>query len=127
MWFKQLQLFQLPEKKFSLDEITEKLEQLAFIPCLPSLPYSTGWVSPVDEENAPMIRNVNGYMMVCIQIEEKILPGVVVRQELKEKIKQMETSQDRKIRSKEKLSLKDEITYTLLPRALANHWFNQCF
>jgi recombination associated protein RdgC len=117
MWFKQLQLFKLPKQTFSVETITEKLEQLAFTPCLPSFPYSTGWVSPVDEDDAPLVRAVNGYIMVCIQIEEKILPNIVISQELKEKIKQIESGQDRKVRQKEKLSLKDEITFTLLPRA----------
>lgn len=117
MWFKQLQIYKLPKISLSLEEITEKLEQLAFTPCLPSFPYSTGWISPVDEEDAPILRTINGCIMVCIQIEEKILPNIVVTQELKEKIKQIETGQDRKVRQKEKLSLKDEITFTLLPRA----------
>jgi len=134
MWFKQIQLFQLPKQNFSIPEITEKLEQLTFKPCLPSLPYSTGWVSPIDEENAPILRSVNGYIMLCMQIEEKILPNVVITQELKEKIKQIEASQDRRVRQKEKMSLKDEITFTLMPKAFSkisrfyayidtkNHW-----
>jgi recombination associated protein RdgC len=134
MWFKQLQLFKLPAKNFSLAEITENLEQLAFQPCLPSLPYSTGWVSPVDEDDAPIVRAVNGCIMICIQIEEKILPNIVVRQEVLEKVKKIEATQDRRVRQKEKLTLKDEITFSLLPRAFSklsrlyayidtrNHW-----
>ena len=119
MWFKQIQLYKLPKINLSLEDITAKLEQLAFTPCPPSFPYSTGWVSPVDEDDAPIIRSINGCMMVCIQVEEKILPNVVITQELKDKIKQIESGQDRKVRQKEKLSLKDEITFTLLPRAFS--------
>lgn len=134
MWFKQLQIFQLPAQQYSISAITEKLEQLSYVPCLPSLPYSTGWVTPVEEEGAPILRSINGYIMTCIQMEEKILPNSVINQELKEKIKQMEARDDRKVRQKEKLSLKDEITFSLLPRAFSkltriyafidtkNHW-----
>lgn len=135
MWFKQLQLFKLPTtQKFSVEEITEKLEELSFKPCLPSMPYSTGWISPVDEDDAPILRAINGYIMVCVQIEEKILPAAVINQALKEKVKQIEASQDRRVRQKEKMTLKDEVTYTLLPRAFTkltklyayidtrNHW-----
>lgn len=46
------------------------------------MPYGAGWISLVDEEDAPLIQSMNGYIMICLQIEEKILPPIVVRQEL---------------------------------------------
>lgn len=120
MWFKQLQLFQLtPSISSSANLLAEKLEPLAFNPCLPSMPSSLGWVSPVDEENSPLTRGINGCIMICLQVEEKILPASVVAQTLKEKIKQIELLEARKVRQKEKLSFKDEITHTLLPRAFS--------
>lgn len=135
MWFKQIQLFQLPNSLTDADELADKLESLAFTPCLPSLPSSAGWVAPLDEEdNAPLVRTLSGCHMLCLQSEEKILPATVIRQTLTEKIKQRESQQDRKIRQKEKLALKDEVTQSLLPRAFSklsklyayidtqNHW-----
>lgn len=120
MFFKQVQLFQLTSPiKASPTALAEKLEALAFNPCLPSMPASMGWVSPVDEEHAPLTRGLNGCIMICLQIEEKILPASVVSQTLKEKIKQMELAEGRKIRQKEKLTFKDEVTMTLLPRAFS--------
>jgi recombination associated protein RdgC len=118
MWFKQIQLFQLTESShFSPEDLNKMLEPLAFTPCLPSFPSSIGWASPIDLENASLVRAINGCLMICLQIEEKILPATVIRQELKEKIKFIEKEQDRRVYSKEKLSLKDEITLNLLPRA----------
>lgn len=135
MWFKQIQLFQLPDSiRFAPDEVTAQLEPFCFTPCLPSFPSSFGWVSPFDDENSPLVHSLNGYIMLCLQIEEKILPATVIRHELNEKIKRIEASGDRKVRQKEKLSLKDEVTMTLLPRAFSkltriyayidpkNHW-----
>jgi recombination associated protein RdgC len=120
MWFKQIQLFQLTESIGNQPKELEKnLELLAFRPCLPSMSSSMGWVPPIDEENAPLVQAINGYMMICLQIEEKILPATVIRQELAEKIKKIEAHEDRKVRAKEKLSLKDEIILTLLPRAFS--------
>lgn len=118
MWFKQIQFFQLTDSlSYSPDALAEKLQPLAFTSCLPSFQSSIGWTSPFDDDNAPLVHGVNGYMMICMQIEEKILPATVIRQALADKIKQIETEQDRKVYQKEKLSLKDEITMTLLPRA----------
>lgn len=134
MWFKQVQIFHLTAALNDADALAEQLSCLAFTPCLPSLPSSAGWVSPLDEDDAPLVLTLNGCSMICLQLEEKILPATVIRQALDEKIKQLEASQDRKLRQKEKLALKDEVTHTLLPRAFTkitklyayidtkNHW-----
>jgi recombination associated protein RdgC len=118
MWFKQVQIFQLTDPiSYTPEKIAQLLEPLGFTSCLPSMHSSIGWAAPIDIDNASLVHGMNGYMMICLQVEEKILPATVVRQELNDKIKQRELTDDRKIRSKEKLSMKDEIIMTLLPRA----------
>lgn len=120
MWFRQIQLFQLTSPiQSSPNALAKRLEPLLFKPCLPSMPSSVGWISPVDEEEGALARGVNGCIMVCLQIEEKILPASVITQTLKEKIKEIELAEARKVRQKEKLSHKDEIIITLLPRAFS--------
>ncbi len=119
MWFKQIQLFQLMESHFTTDNLAQKVEELAFRPCLPSMQQSFGWVSPMDVENAPLMQSINGKIMLCLQVEDKILPPIVIRQELAKKIKEIETAENRKIRPKEKEQWKDEIMMTLLPRAFS--------
>lgn len=135
MLFKQIQLFQLNNASASFyDQLHEKMILLQFQPCLPSLPVSAGWISPLEEQNAPLTEQINHRLMLSMQIEEKILPGVVIRQELDAKIKEWEIRQDRKLGKKEKLSLKDEVIMNLLPRSFSkisriyafidmkNHW-----
>lgn len=120
MWFKQFQVFQLSFSiQSSPNAFAEKLEPLAFNPCLPSMPSSMGWVSPLDDEHAPLARGLNGCIMFCLQIEDKILPASVITQALKDKIKQIEAAEARKVRQKEKLTFKDEVTLTLMPRAFS--------
>jgi len=120
MWFRQAQIFQLNSSiSSSAQALADKLEALAFNPCPPSMPSSMGWVSPLDLDDAPLARGLNGCIMICLQIEEKILPASVVMNTLKEKIKEIEAKEERRIRQKEKLSLKDEVTHTLLPRAFS--------
>ena len=135
MWFKQVQLFQLSSRfKHEASEINQRLEPFEFKACLPSMPSSMGWVSPIEEDNAPLTRGLNGCFMITLQIEDKILPASVVNQNLKEKIKQIELNEVRKVRQKEKLSFKEELIDTLLTRAFTrltslhayidtrNHW-----
>jgi len=120
MRFKQIQFFQLTDSfDDSIHHLVECLEKLLFKPCLPSMPISMGWVPLIDEEGAPLTRCINHCTLFCLQIEEKILPTTVIRQSLTEKIKQIEKAENRKIRQKEKFSLKDEIIMTLLPRAFS--------
>jgi recombination associated protein RdgC len=120
MLFKQIQLFQLTNRMpSSANVLAERLHPLAFRPCLPSMPSSMGWVSPIDEDDMPLVRGMNGCFMICLQIEEKMLPASVIAQTLKEKIKKIELSEARKVHQKEKLSFKDEVTHTLLPRAFS--------
>src|SRR3990167_1451026 len=120
MLFKQSRLFQLTDSAcYSPENLEDKLEQLAFRECPPSMLLSSGWVSPIDEDNAPLIQMMNSYIMICLQVEEKILPAVVIRQELNKKIKQIEVNENRKVYQKEKYALKDEIIVTLLPRAFS--------
>ena len=120
MWFKQAQLFQLNESiAYQPEAIAEKLQQLAFTPCLPSFPLSVGWAPPCesDNEEAPLVHAGNGFILLCLQVEEKILPAAVIRQALQAKVKRIEKLEDRKVRQKDKLSLKDEVIMDLLPRA----------
>lgn len=119
MWFKQAQVFQLGHVVKSSDELSQKLQSLTFTSCLPSLPKSIGWVPPIEEDASHLVCSANHCLMICLQIEEKILPHAVIQQSLTEAIKQIETSENRKLRQKEKFALKEDIIATLLPRAFS--------
>lgn len=118
MWFKQLRLFHFSEPfHYSAEVLSERLQGLAFTPCLPSLPQSAGWVSPTHELDAPLVCHANGYLLFCLQIEDKILPASVVRQAVEKKIQEIVVAEDRKVHAKEKYQLKNELTVSLLTRA----------
>ena len=74
---------------------------------------------PVGEIEAedPLVRDVGGNLMLCVQFEEKILPATVINQHVAARVKEIEHNEDRRVRQKEKLSIKDDITVTLMPRA----------
>lgn len=82
MWFKQTQLFQLTgSMHYSPMDLCEKLGALEYEECLPSMPYGAGWISPVDEEGAPLVhkpknRKFTGMLKKIIQsyfVASKIL------------------------------------------------------
>lgn len=118
MWFKQASLFQFSRSPtFNQHQLMETLAPLTFTPCLPSLPSSTGWVSPLEMMDGPLVYGSKRFWMICLQFEEKILPASVIRQAIAEKVIEIENKEARAVRAKEKQSLKDEITQTLLPKA----------
>lgn len=118
MWFKQASLFQfIKTLKMDQNTLSDALAPLSFTPCLPSLPSSMGWVSPIDQSNTQLVYGSKRYWMICLQFEEKILPANVIRQAVNEKVEEIQKKESRIVRGKEKQSLKDEITQTLLPKA----------
>lgn len=120
MLYKQARLFKLTQPlKLTKEEWQEKLSALAFRDCPPSMPQSLGWIQPVGDEHAPLLHMINGYVSISLQIEEKILPSMVIRHELQKKIKMIESRDDRKVYQKEKNTMKDELFITLLPRAFS--------
>ncbi len=120
MLFKQIQLWHLtPSQTYFYDQLMQQMQQLSFQPCLPSLPFSIGWTSPVEEEGYPLVEQVNQRLLICMRVEERILPASVVRHTLNDKIKQLEMTAGRKIGKKEKDALKDEVIMTLLPRTFS--------
>lgn len=118
MWFKNLQLYRLPEK-FSLspEELHEKLMNHASKPCRGLDTHTLGWDKPLGREGHLLTHAVNGCIMVCARKEERVLPNAVVRDILDEKVAEIEDTESRTVRRKEKNELKDEIFTDLLPRA----------
>ncbi len=96
MWFKQAQLFKL-EDSISALELEGHLEQLPFTACPAGLPISQGWISPTDEEDAPLVYTAKEFLLICLQTEAKLLPAKILRQKLNEKIKEIQLAQSRKV------------------------------
>ncbi len=122
MWFKQMQIFQLAKSvKRDADLLSQELSQLMFQPCAKSLPISMGWIPPLGDEEAPLVHASGDHLIFCMQIEEKLLPAAVLREQHAERVSEIEMRQDRKLYRDEKMRLKEELYHTLLTRAFSKH------
>jgi recombination associated protein RdgC len=74
-------------------------------------------VPPLGEESESLVHAASGRFLLKLKREEKLLPATVVREQLEEKIADIESAQGRKVYRKERLTLKDEIVQDCLPRA----------
>ena len=118
MWFKNLSLFRLTET-FTLtpEELEQKLEALSFRPCGLHEEFTFGWTPPLGKTAQQLVHNTNGYMMLCLKKDERVLPSAVVNELVQEKISEKEELQGRKLSKKERTEVKDELIFDLLPKA----------
>jgi recombination associated protein RdgC len=118
MWFKNLSLFRFTEPfTLNADELAEKLETLRFRPCGAHEESSVGWTAPLGKAEQTLVHAANGYMMLCVKKEERVLPTAVVNEMIQEKADEAEEQQGHKLSKKERTRLKDELIFDLLPRA----------
>lgn len=120
MWFKNLALYRFTEPfTLAADELEQKLADKRFTPCGKQDEFSLGWTSPVGGSVEQLIHASNGFMMLCLKKEEKVIPAGVINEMLQEKIAEKEEQEARKLSKKERTSLKDELIFELLPRAFS--------
>ncbi len=104
----------------SSEEFVDLLNNRSFVPCAGMRPSSFGWVSPLgDIEDAPLMHEVAGCYLLCARREEKVIPTSALNEMVLEKVAKLEGVEARKIRGKEKQSIRENALAELLPRALA--------
>lgn len=120
MWFKNLQLYRF-SKPFELDPeaLNEQLAQHSFVPCGSQDLTRSGWVPPLGRHGSELVHVTNGYMMICSRRQDKLLPASVINEELEQKVLQIEEREARNLPRKERQTLKEEVIFSLLPRAFA--------
>lgn len=127
LWFKSVQIYRM-SRDIALDaaEMQRQMAQFVFSPCGSQDMAKTGWVSPMGKFGTEKLVHAAGHqLLICAKREEKILPAPVIKQELADKVEQLQNEQHRKLKKTEKDSLKDEVLHSLMPRAFSR--FTQTF
>ncbi len=120
MWFKNLALYRFSETfTLTAEDLEKKLSDKRFRPCGSHDEFSLGWTSPLGNTAEQLIHTSNGFMMLCLKKEEKVIPAAVINELLEEKISEIEQQEARKLARKERATLKDELIFELMPRAFS--------
>ncbi|NIB43787.1 recombination-associated protein RdgC [Pseudomaricurvus alkylphenolicus] len=115
MFFKDALIYRFTEE---IPTITEKaLQDNEFTPCGRQDRSKYGWVSPADDLFDELIVEEGSLTIICARREEKILPVTVINEKVREKVRYIEKSEDRRVHRKERETLKEEIIFDLLPQA----------
>lgn len=126
LWFKNLIIYRI-NREISLyaEQLETQLAQQLFTPCGSQDMAKMGWVSPAGGKDQPLVHAVAGQLLICARKEEKILPAPVVKRALEERVARLEAEQQRKLKKAETDAIKDDVLYTLLPRAFSR--FSQSY
>jgi recombination associated protein RdgC len=118
MWFKNLQLYRFT-KPFELtpETLGQQLEEHSFVPCGSQDTTRSGWVPPLGRHGSEFVHAASGHLMICCKRQDKLLPATVVNEVLEEKALEFEEREARKLPAKQRRSLKDEVVFSLLPKA----------
>ena len=119
MWFRNLLVYRLTQDlPFVADELQAALAAKPARPCASQELTTYGFVAPFGKgADAPLVHVSQDFILIAARKEDRILPGSVVRDALKEKVEEIEAEQMRKVYKKERDKLKDEIIQAFLPRA----------
>ncbi|GAA3909211.1 recombination-associated protein RdgC [Halomonas cibimaris] len=119
MWFKNLLLYRVhgaPEiDHTALDEV---LGDHAAVALGSADARRLGWTPPAGRAgNGQYVHDIQGHRLLSALRQERLLPAAVVREEVEERIADIEQAESRRVTRQEKTALKEEITEALLPQA----------
>ena len=118
MWFKNLRIYRLTDNiKQSPEEINSALAKFEFQPCGNLEPLKYGWTQPLGRDGSEYVHAANGYIMICAKRQEKVLPASIVKEVLDEKVTEISDREGRFVGRKEKQNIKEEIIFSLMPKA----------
>lgn len=116
IWFKNLTLFQLtPGWAMTAAEVEEKLARHPLLPVNSASMSSQGWVRPSPGDG--LVYSQGRQLLIALGMENRILPGPVINQTLKEKAAALEAQQGFAPGRKQLRELKDQVIDELRPRA----------
>jgi recombination associated protein RdgC len=119
MFFTNLLLYRITQAvDLSADTLEAALANTPARACANQELTTYGFTAPFGKgEDAPLVHVSGDFLLVSARKEERILPGSVVRDAVKEKVEEIEADQMRKVYKKERDQIKDEIIQAFLPRA----------
>lgn len=118
MFFKNARIFRFTRPmQVTVEQLEDKLQAEAFKPCGPQEQNRRGWCTPLGKHSEQLVHAANGDLLICLQHQEKLLPGPVVKEFVEERAEAIEIEQGRKVRRKEKDEIREQVILEMLPQA----------
>ena len=98
-------------------DLEELLATQRFVECGATQAKSAGWVEPRGVAHGPLLEVIDGQWLLSLMVEQKVVPGAVVRREVETRAARIEQETGRKPGKKQLRELKDQVQLELLPMA----------
>lgn len=133
MWFRNLLVYRLhADSKLTLDSLDDKLAADSLQPCGGYQMETRGWVPP--RSGGRHVHALERQWLIALGVNQKLLPGSVVNQTVKERAEELAAKQDHPVGRKQMRDIRERTLKELMPRALTrrstlrawidpvNHW-----
>lgn len=106
-------------KPFAVDSaaLESAMEEFKFTPCGSQDISKFGFTNALGKHGHTLVHSAEGYHMVAVTKESKILPAAAVKEAVILNVEFLEGQDGRKLTKKEKDAIKDEVITEMLPRA----------
>ena len=117
MWFKNLIVYRLPSDwSLSAAELEDQLSRRTLAPCGAFDMQSRGWVHSSVAKR--YVHTTNGQQLIALGVEQKLLPGSIIKQVTTERAEQLEQQQGYPVGRRQLRELRERVTEELRARAL---------
>ena len=99
--------------------MVEGMDRRPFMACTPTQDRTFGWIPPRGEDHAALLEAVGGQWIAALQIEDRTVPGPVIKRALKVESDKIKEITGRAPKGKALKDLKDEVRHALMPRAFS--------
>lgn len=119
MWFKNVIVYKLHDATAAIprDLLEATLQAQSYRPLGGTEARRTGWTAPAGRGADILHHELQGHRLMTAMRQERILPPSVVREEVDERVADIEAQECRKLRRQEKQAIKEQVYEELLPRA----------
>jgi recombination associated protein RdgC len=101
------------------EELSAAAAEHAFRACGPLDLVSFGWTPPMGRDTTDLIHAASGRVLLALQIEEKLLPAVVIRQAVEARIADVGAARGHPPGKRERAAIKEAVVDELMPRAFS--------
>ena len=116
--FKNLTVFRIgPDWAADLLQAEAALDKDRFVECGATQQQSAGWVAPRGPAEAPLLESIAGQWLLRLMVEQRVVPGAVVKRRTDEIADQLEQSTGRRPGRRQTKELKEQALLELLPQA----------
>lgn len=116
--FKNLTVFRIgPDWAADLLQAEAALDKDRFVECGATQQQSAGWVAPRGPAEAPLLESIAGQWLMRLMVEQRVVPGAVVKRRTEEIADQLEQSTGRRPGRKQTKEIKEQALLELLPQA----------